>query len=159
MPTRLLIIAFCLISSVVIGQQQGPQSSPKIHEFDFWLGEWTVYKYGTDTIVGYSSITSIVDSVGLEENYHTPLERGGYKGTSLNKYNFPLQQWEQYYIDNAGVTLHLKGGLENGKMILSNIQGIPQGNIINRITWTPLEDGSVRQTWNSRSKENEPWTL
>ena len=157
MKTSLLTLLGCFFFSLANAQQQLPISDPEIHEFDFWLGEWDVYKFGTDTIVGYSSITSVVDSVGLEENYHTPANRGAYKGTSLNKYNFAKAQWEQYYIDNSGVTLHLVGGIKDGKMVLGNQQQTAQGNIFNRITWTPMEDGSVRQTWHARANDKEEW--
>lgn len=154
-----LLFLFLFSSPFINAQGLSAESKEKIHQFDFWIGEWTVYNYGTDTIAGYSRIVSIMDSMAIQENYSVPNNRGNYKGTSLNKYNFVQQQWEQYYIDNAGTTLPLKGGLTDGKMILSNAQKGANGIVFNRITWVPEEDGSVRQTWHSRTNENEDWQV
>ena len=44
-------------------------------------------------------------------------------------------------------------------MQLSGDGKSPQGNdIINRITWTPLEDGRVRQRWQASGDGGETWT-
>ena len=115
------------------------------HDFDFWLGHWDVYRTGGDTVVASSFIASIMDSVGIQENY----QNGNYKGTSLNKYNPVEDRWEQYYIDNQGMTLHLIGGLVDNKMILHSTQFDSINNFytVDRITWTPQPNGSVRQLW------------
>ena len=36
-------------------------------QFDFWLGDWDVYKTGTKDILGYSKIESIVDGFAIKE--------------------------------------------------------------------------------------------
>ena len=160
MPRSLLSLSLLIGFTITLSAQNLSNSAKeKIHQFDFWIGEWTVYNYRTDTIAGYSHIESIMDSMAIQEHYHVPSERGSYKGTSLNKYNFSKQQWEQYYIDNARATLPLEGGMIDGKMILGNIQNTSQGKVINRITWTPIDDGTVRQTWHARSNEKEEWKV
>lgn len=132
-----------------------PEAQKKIHEFDFWLGEWVVYKTGTDTIGGYSRIESILDSVGLQEHYQ-PVS-GPYRGTSINKYNFAEKQWEQFWVDNSGLTLHITGNREGNKMVLSNTAKTLQGGTIhNRISWYDNEDQTVRQVW-ERSQDGKKW--
>ena len=126
----------------------------KFHEFDFWLGEWTVYRYGTDTITGHSKITSIIDSLGIQEFYRTP--DGKYFGTSLNKYNAANGQWEQFWIDNSGFSLFIRGGIQSKKMVLQDVEQV-EGKPVNRITWTPDEDGSVRQTWDVSKDNGNSW--
>lgn len=158
---RRLILPLVLMFSIGISGSFGqvalkPEIKEKIHQFDFWLGKWEVYKYGTDTLVAQSHIESIMDSVGLQENYDVG-ERGKYKGTSINKYNINKQQWEQYYVDNQGLTLHLTGGLQDGKMVLSNVMEVRGKKVFNQIAWELLVDGSVRQTWLQRSKEEDDW--
>ncbi|NNK90091.1 MAG: hypothetical protein HKO89_05730 [Saprospiraceae bacterium] len=135
-------------------------------QFDFWIGEWDVYKYGTDTLVGKSKISSILDGHGIIEEYEAIGSK--YRGTSLNKYNQLSGQWEQYYIDNSGLTLHLKGQLKEDKMILGNSVQRGEKTIQNRITWQ-AEPGksSVRQTWtqlqedtgNDKNKDSTDWAL
>ncbi|MCI5083091.1 MAG: hypothetical protein MRY78_15430 [Saprospiraceae bacterium] len=116
-------------------------------DFDFWVGEWNVYKMGTDTLVGKSKITSILNGKAIQENYSST--RSGFEGTSLNKYNAEHNQWEQFWVDNTGLTLHIQGKLESGSMQLKNST--------NWISWTPLEDGSVRQTWKIKDEKTGRW--
>lgn len=127
------------------------------HQFDFWLGKWDVYKNGTDTIVGQSHIESILDSTAIQEHYQAV--GSPYKGTSLNKYNFQQQQWEQYWIDNSGLTLHLKGGIEQNKMIMGNEVLSPKGSIMNKITWSKNENDTIRQLWEQSYDEGVNWVV
>ena len=115
----------------------------------------TFYKYGTDTIVAYSHIESIVDSVGLLENY--TVKNGKYSGKSINKYNPAKKRWEQYWIDNSGLTLFLYGNLVDGKMVLTDSLEVDSLKRISRITWEKLEDESVRQTWFISLDKGKTW--
>jgi len=135
-------------------QQPGPDPDlkSKVHQFDFWLGEWDVYKYGTDTIVGRSHIQSVNDSTGILENYHTPGRP--FKGKSLNTYNKKTGNWEQYWIDNTGTVLKLEGGISEGKMVMTGFEGL-RGS---RITWQSVEQG-VRQTWEMTADGGKTWIV
>ncbi|MEM7373519.1 MAG: hypothetical protein AAF587_33135 [Bacteroidota bacterium] len=155
------LICFVLIMSLLpqLNAQaflSRPEVKKKIHEFDFWLGEWIVYKTGTDTVAGYSHIQSILDSVGLQEHYKAV--SGQFHGTSINKYNFAKQQWEQFWVDNSGLSLHIQGNREDNKMVLGNTAKTLQGSTIyNRISWHDNEDQTVRQVW-EQSPDGEEWT-
>ena len=162
-----MIIRICLLAFVLViglspnklsaqSQLERPEVQEKLHQFDFWLGEWEVYKNGTDTIVGYSRIESVMNGVGLQENYRSA--NSPYEGTSLNKYNFRTLEWEQFYIDNSGSTIKIHGGYSDGKMILSNRVETAQGVSLNRITWYDNADGSVRQHWQASQDEGETWS-
>ena len=128
---------------------------PNFHEFDFWLGEWEVYKFGTDTLVGHSKIESIIDSIGIRETYHSA--RGKYWGTSLNKYNPLLDTWEQFWVDNGGLTLHIQGGREDNKMVMKGKSNYPKGEVIEKISWHHLKDGTVRQVWEKSKDGGKSW--
>lgn len=150
-----LLISLSCMSLSAQSALNRPEVKQKLHEFDFWLGEWNVYKTGTDTIVGFSHIESIIDSVGIQENYHAA--GSPYQGTSINKYNFAKQQWEQYWVDNGGQTLHITGNLKDGKMILQNKAQTFQGQtIFNRITWHNHPDQTVQQVW-EQSPDGKTW--
>ena len=127
----------------------------KMHEFDFWIGDWSVYNYGTDKLVGLSKIEPIVDGLAIKESYHTP--NGSYRGTSYNKYNQLKKRWEQFWVDNSGLTLFIKGHLREGRMILENDDLGPTGEIRNKITWTDLGDGTVRQEWEQLKQDTLGW--
>ncbi|MEO0898021.1 MAG: hypothetical protein AAFY71_16550 [Bacteroidota bacterium] len=123
--------------------QQSISPKASFHEFDFWLGEWNVYKFDTDTLVGYSRIETIIDSVAILENYRT--SKGSYQGKSINKFDPQTGKWDQFWVDNSGLTLKIQGELVDGNMVL--------GNTGNRITWSPLEGNRVRQKWEAKQAD------
>ena len=123
-------------------------------EFDFWIGEWVVYNFNTSKIVGYSKIESILNGNAIKESYRNASET--YSGTSLNKYNSDKKQWEQFWVDNSGLTLHLSGQFEEGKMILSGFT--ENGKTKNKITWSQMEGKTVRQVWEQQKEGEEKWT-
>ena len=130
---------------------------PHTKDFDFWIGEWVVYQNGTDKIAGQSKITSILNGTAIQEFYKS--ESGNYEGTSLNTYNKEEKRWEQYWVDNSGLTLHITGNIVDGSMVLQNQQKIQATLIENRVRWTPNEDGTVRQLWEQKSPEQEDWQI
>lgn len=155
---RTAILIILLLVPLLLSAQESKIDVKKLyHQFDFWIGSWSVYKYGTDTLVGYSQIESIIDGMGLLENYS--VVRGAYQGKSLNTYNPATEQWEQYWIDNSGLSLFLKGGLKDGKMVLEDrIEGDTQ-KAINKIAWEEEAGGSVRQTWSISRDGGLTWIV
>ena len=132
-------------------QQQSPCSSSKAHEFDFWIGNWTVYKNGTDKIVGYNTIVSVAGGCGIQESWRDV--SGSNIGTSLNKYEFNLGKWQQFWVDNSGQTLELRGVYTDKKMIMSS----QSPKMLQRITWFNNEDGTVRQLWEQSKDNGSTW--
>ena len=112
MKNFILSFIFCC-AIVSLNAQDNTPPKPN-HDFDFWIGEWVVYHTTADTVVGYSQIESIIDSFAIRESYQSA--GGPYQGTSLNKYNPVTKVWEQYWIDNGGLTLHLKGGRKDNHL-------------------------------------------
>ncbi len=149
---KYLILSLGLLSAGLAAAQA--EVDP-YRQFDFWIGEWNVYDSSADTLVGISKIEPIIDGKGILENYHTP---AGYKGKSLNTYNAQTQEWEQYWIDNVGTILNLKGKHEDGNIIMGN--RTPSGDtfVLNKITWTPLENGYVTQVWEVSQDEGKNWS-
>ncbi len=89
----------------------------------------------------------------LREQYSTP---NGFTGESFNTYDPGRKVWHQTWIDNANALLLLEGGIDDGKMVLEGDTTSTDGHITkHRITWTPNEDGSVRQFWQSTNLKGE----
>ena len=153
---KILLLLLVLTTQQIIAQK--PNENNKLfHQFDFWLGHWNVYKFGTDTLVGESYIESIIDSVGILENYSA--ERSKYTGKSLNKYNPEKKRWEQYWIDNSGLTLFLSGGIVGRKMVMEDMEhGDPQKGL-NKISWEMLNRETVRQTWSISKDGGKTWSV
>ena len=131
-----------------------PCSAPESRQFDFWIGEWDVYS--GDNLGGHNRIEAILDGCVLQENWQG--SGGGNKGVSLNFYDPSLKQWRQLWVWQNGTTLILSGGLEGKSMVLSGQSKNAQGQKIqNKITWTPNEDGTVRQLWQTSTDEKKTW--
>lgn len=151
---RLLpLIAVCL-SPLLWAQSGPPPVPPEARHFDFWIGSWEVSANGQ--VQGFNRIDSILGGRVLHENYTT---KGAFAGHSYNSYNAPAGRWEQFWVDNSGTVLHITGGLnEDGEMVLSGERVSPQGQAVtDRITWTPNEDGTVRQHWEVSSDGGDTW--
>jgi len=86
-------------------------------QFDFWIGSWETYN-PDDTLAGNNIINKIQNNCALREKWTSAT--GDYTGTSYNFYNTFDKRWEQIWIDNGGQTLHLKGNLVDGSMVLSS---------------------------------------
>lgn len=123
--------------------------------FDFWLGTWEVSdKEGNP--VGRNQIDKKEEDCLIEERY-TGLANG-FSGRSFNFYNSSLNQWEQLWVDNQGTHLHLRGNLVDDKMVLQGTQQHEGMVRSDRITWSKLEDGRVRQLWEQRQGQ-DPWKV
>ena len=148
------VILMCFIQNPVV--QDCPCCSPGFRQFDFWLGEWTAYT-PDGTFAGTNTIDLIQDKCVIRENWisSTP----GYSGTSYNYFSKSDSTWTQVWVDNQGGSLNLKGGIEEGRMVLQGTTTNSTGStVINRITWTPNQDGTVRQLWETKTADQD-WTI
>ena len=137
---------------VALVERYKPCNTPEYRQFDFWVGDWNVESAAAPGTVSHNRITLINDGCTLREEYDTPQ---GYVGTSLNFYDSGRKGWHQTWIDNQGGGLVLEGGLQGRDMVLQSAEAAGQ---IQRITWTPLPDGRVRQHWQSSADAGKTWT-
>ncbi len=128
-----------------------PCNTPEYRQFDFWVGDWNVESASAPGSVSHNRISLINDGCTLREEYDTPQ---GYAGTSLNFYDSRRKVWHQTWIDNQGGGLVLEGGLQGSEMVL---QSEADGQQVQRLTWTPLPDGRVRQHWQSSTDGGKTW--
>ena len=135
-----------------------PCSSEKHRQFDFWLGDWNVTSNGQ--AAGTNSIHLIHKGCALQENWQGAGE-GGLSGTSFNMYDQANDKWHQTWVDSSGTLLELNGALVNDAMVLSGQRPARDGSglSMHRITWTPNEDGSVRQYWEASQDDGHTWSV
>ncbi len=135
-----------------------PCAAPEYRQFDFWLGDWTVFD-PEGKQVGSNRIESILGGCALAEHWSGAKTS---RGTSLNFYDAARQRWHQTWIDNQGVPLVLEGGFADGKMALEG-DASPwrePGKITrNRIKWSKLEGGRVRQLWEASEDGGKTWKI
>ena len=140
------------LAAAAVPETVKPCSTPEFRQFDFWLGDWNVESAASPGKVSRNRITLINGGCTIREEYTT---RGGYEGTSLNFYDAARKVWHQTWIDNQGGALYLEGGLQGKAMVLATVTD-PQE--VQRITWTPLDDGRVRQHWETTGDGGKTWT-
>jgi hypothetical protein len=133
-----------------------PCATPEHRQFDFWLGDWDVTRPDGKT-AGHNRISLILGGCALREEW---TGAGGTTGTSLNMYDGGSRKWRQTWVDDGGTVLLLTGEFKDGKMVLEG--EIPAGGgktSRQRITWTPLASGRVRQLWDSSSDGGKTWKV
>lgn len=136
----------------------GPCAAPEYRQFDFWIGDWEVTQGGDQA--GTNSIYPVYGGCALKENWQGTGE-GGISGSSFNIYDQATQRWHQTWVDSSGSLLLLDGGLVDGSMVLTGQRPTRDGSgqATHRITWTPNDDGSVRQLWEASKDGGSTWSV
>jgi hypothetical protein len=159
--SHLHLIAAIVVFSPTIAAAQTPATPPPgcpaevRRQFDFWVGNWDVTVGGKPA--GENRIERILEGCGLLENWSGA---GGMSGKSLNFYDPDREQWHQTWVDDRGGSLGLDGAFVGGSMVLTGTQKDQAGKTtLNRITWTALPSGQVRQLWEASSDNGKSWTI
>ena len=127
------------------------------NDFDFWLGEWQVFGGpDKDQFAGENSIRKIEKGCIVHEQWRGNRNSSG---QSFNFYNPNTGKWRQVWVAPPGYMIDISGGLVEGSMVLEGEifyygQG---GSKPFRGTWTPNEDGSVRQYFQQYDADKKTW--
>lgn len=141
-------------TSAPVPAPKAPPTPPaESKHFDFWLGEWEVTT-PDGKLAGTNKIERIANGFGLLENWTSA---GGGHGKSVNAYNPTKKQWQQFWIGGDGMVLELAGNLDaHGAMVMTGESSAPHAGL-NRVTWTPNADGTVRQFWEASADGGKTW--
>jgi hypothetical protein len=165
MKTSIVLAAAALASMAATAQSPPPSppspppprcQTPEHRQFDFWLGRWEVFAPGGQK-AGDNHIEAIDGGCALIERWRGG---GGFTGTSLNSWDAQARQWRQHWVDNQGGLLRLAGGREGERMVLAADGPHPRKpgvTLRQRIAWSPLPDGAVRQHWETSEDEGKTW--
>jgi hypothetical protein len=147
-----------LSSSLAFAEAPAPRpncAAPVRRQFDFWVGDWSVTMGGKPA--GQNRVDRILGGCALLENWTGV---GGMSGKSINFYDPAREQWHQTWVDDRGGSLALDGTFVSGSMVLSGKKQDKAGKTtLNRITWTPLPSGEVRQLWEASTDDGKSWTV
>jgi hypothetical protein len=146
--------ASALAQSVTPTATPPPCVAPEFRQFDFWLGKWNVINPRTGKQIGTNEITRAADGCAIREQWKSS---DGDTGMSINYYDLTDQKWHQDWVGGDGVILHLHGELAGKAMILSGETKGAKETVRNRITWTPLDGGKVKQEWSTSSDDGRNW--
>ncbi len=127
--------------------------APEFRQFDFWLGHWKVTNPQGNQ-VGTSEISRASEGCAIREQWKSA---SGSNGMSINYYDSADHKWHQDWVGGDGLILHLQGKLVDSVMVLSGQSKTTRGIVLNRITWTPLPDGKVKQEWSISPDDGRTW--
>jgi len=155
-----LLTSAVLLPSLALAETPAPAAQPNCdaavrRQFDFWVGDWNVTVAGKPA--GQNRIDKILGGCALLENW-TAVD--GTSGKSINFYDPVRGQWHQTWVDDRGGSLALDGTFTGGSMVLSGTKQNKAGKTtLNRITWTALPSGEVRQLWEASSDDGTSWSV
>lgn len=151
-----LVLSLLLYLPTLASAQQEPfncgDSAPH-RQFDFWLGEWQVHD-AAGILQGNNRIEPVQKGCALRERWRSA--RGG-TGESLNYFSVSSGHWRQVWIDAGSSIIDIHGGMQEGSMTLEGTIEYLRGRKVFpfRGTWTPLDDGRVRQLFQQQDEEGQ----
>jgi hypothetical protein len=132
-----------IVSLAAQSSKTAPCSAPEFHQFDFWLGDWDSFDFGTATKNARVRVDRILDGCVLREDYQSV---AGHQGQSFSLYDSSRKLWHQTWVTNRGELLVIEGKFKSAEMALSGSDLIPSGEKRQvRGVWKPVE-GGVRET-------------
>lgn len=159
-----IVLALALVSAARAEEAPAPApaakapcSAPENRQFDFWVGDWDVHT-PDGKLAGTNLVESILGGCVIQEHWKGAR---GMTGTSVNAYDPGDGLWHQTWVDDRGGLLLLRGRFEGGKMTLAGESRSPGGGVttLERITWTPLDGGRVRQLWEQSGDQGTTWNV
>ena len=123
---------------------QATGTCPK--DFDFWLGKWHVTS-PRGARVGVNHIYPAASGCVLVENWTNSTLN---PGMSLNFYDKAQNSWRQIWVAPGGI-LDLRGKWNGSTLQFASKDGFT------RLTFTPNQDGSVRQFWEQSNDSGKTW--
>jgi hypothetical protein len=159
---RIVLVSAALIATAFFAPRAVTQTAanakacatPAHRQFDFWRGTWNVTQNGK--VAGTNRIEVVLDGCALLESW---TGASGTTGRSLNIYDATREVWHQTWVDSSGSLLTLEGKFIGGAMVLEGVAAPEKGaaSARQRITWTALTNGDVRQFWQSSTDDGRTW--
>ncbi|CAN5253068.1 hypothetical protein BH11PSE2_BH11PSE2_04380 [soil metagenome] len=163
---RLVLLIACLVLVPALAASQTPSASPppppagctsaESHQFDFWVGRWTVSPTNApERHVADSLIEKLYGGCAIRENW-MPLGASG--GGSLSSYVPRDKTWRQTWVDSSGSTVDFKGGWTGKAMVLTGVWAVPgHDKRMTEMTYAKAADGSVRQSGRTSDDGGKTW--
>jgi hypothetical protein len=129
------------------------KTTPEYRQFDFWVGEWAPQNKSGKT-VGTSSIQLMLGDCVIFENWNTSVV----SGKSFSIYDSTDHKWHQSWVTDHGVRTEYEGGLVDGKMVLVAKTTTGGKETLQRMTYSRLENGNVRQYGDTSTDGGKTWT-
>lgn len=135
---------------------------PEFRQFDFWLGEWDVLGAAGQKL-GTSRIERVLNQCAIFETY-TALPgtsaAPNYVGQAFHYFDTNTNRWAQFYLDTTGTPFDWVGEFSNGVMKFERKgpYGPSKMMIQQRMTFSPLPEGKVRQLFEQSIDGGKTWS-
>lgn len=140
-----------------------PCSGASHREFDFWVGNWRVTDRTGERLLGTNRISRQHGGCVILEKWTSA---AGTTGSSFNIFDERSKKWHQFWVDGSGTNwlswdeegnpATIRGGLVDGEMIMTAAPGTTP---MARGRWKLMEDGRVRQIFESSTDGGSTWTI
>lgn len=121
-------------------------------EADFLLGDWRVAaRPGPE--LGRSTIETDLSGCLFVERFSS---RGGLEAIAFTYWDAWNLDWYRIWVDSEGERLVLRGGLQDGSLVLRGMEATRSGEVEVRLTWSP-DDSEVIQSWEVSRDGGATW--
>ena len=152
-----LLAALVLIRALNAASAATPLhcTAPQNRYFDFWIGPWQVRNYA-GKVEGTNSITREYGQCVLQEHFRS--DDGSSYGSSFSFFDGDDGKWHYVWVDNLGAFEIFTGNMIGQSMVMTGWTTTPSHRrALERMTWTPLRNGRVRQFWQGSTDGGRAW--
>ena len=151
-----VIILLSLAFQVTVLAQNEIKNDDESQKFNFWIGEWDVFK--NDTLkAGDSRIERILQDAVILENYSTPT---GYEGKSFNFFDKEKNKWVEFWVDKNAQSILFEGNYDErskGNCLLSYDKNTGDKPYIRKLRFFDIDSNTVRQFSERTYDDGKTW--
>jgi hypothetical protein len=132
--------------------------------FDFWIGNWDVHWYNSDSSKGKGTneIHHILDGSVLQENFIVIDDPNmkGYTGKSWTVFNKRDLTWHQTWVDNQGGYIEFEGITEKDRKIFrTGIKAVDDKRYVSQMIFYNISEEGFTWDWMRSENGGEDWKL
>jgi hypothetical protein len=158
---RSLLLAACLTSSAAFAGQDAPLPQPapqdcsaaEYRRLDFKIGEFEVTAM-TGVRAGESRVESVLGGCMLVEHWQGAISG---HGQAILYYNRNDQRWRMTFVNDEGDVLNMTGTFAGDSLVLTGENTMLEFRGLHRMTWSPLPEGGVKQSWEYSTDDGASW--
>jgi len=154
-----LFLAITILIPLLASARAQTTPAPETGQFDFWIGNWKCSgeSYAANGKTQHTEATNSIKRILGGHVVQESFKAQGFNGTSMSVYVPAAKQWRQTWVDDGGGYIALKGGMADGKMILSTDVG-PKGGLA-RMVFHNISHAAFDWDWEKSSDQGKTWKL
>lgn len=156
-----VVLAAALIASVqpiavnAAPAAPAPCSAPRYHQFDFFLGRWSVTN-AAGKLIGLDTVDTQLRGCMIVERYADVGDDG--RGYGIMGFRSGTGTWHQTFIDDGGMVLTLDGRIVSGAMVMEGVDyRSTGGKRLHRVSFIPKPGGRVEELWRASVDDGRTW--